>query len=456
MQKHILLFAFFLFAVSANAQNGNPRQFKTKPYVAFYKGDRIFYLPPGSAGQVIKMGAGSDTSLVWGTDISGSVTDGVYGEITVAAPNWTINSGAVVAAKIASNAVTAAKIASNAVDSSKLANRSVWGYKINQMGASSGHFLGWTGTDWAPSFPFSGASNRIPYFSGVNSLSNSGNFTYDNTNTWLNLNTYTSGNNGGYAGLQAQSSSGTLFLRSGNSVASNTVEGGSVILSRGGSSVLGGNCTTNYDYLGAIHAQAYYSSAFRESAAIQFRGDSTASTYYSGKISFYTSDGTSTAAERVQINRIGNLGVGTTNPLYRLDVAGTGGARFPSGTTAQRPTGAVGVMRFNTTTGNAEGVRSGSSYENFIMGTASTIYIGTSPSLDFPSMAQGTGSVLTFSDANAAPGDVISVGNPFSSGGSYTFSAGCSTSGTIWINVISWGAGSNDPSASTFKYTITK
>ncbi len=81
---------------------------------------------------------------------------------------------------------------------------------------------------------------------------------------------------------------------------------------------------------------------------------------------------------------------------------------------------------------------------------------GTSPSLDFPAMAQGTGAVLTFTDANAASGDIITIANPFASGGSYTFTAGCSTSGTIWVNVISWASGTSDPSAANFKYRIIK
>ncbi len=83
-------------------------------------------------------------------------------------------------------------------------------------------------------------------------------------------------------------------------------------------------------------------------------------------------------------------------------------------------------------------------------------YSGTSPSLDFPAMAQGTGAVLTFTDSNAASGDIITISNPFASGGSFTFTAGCSTSGTIWVNVISWGSGTNDPGAATFKYRILK
>lgn len=444
----ILLIPFFGFS-----QTGNPRTVPTKPFCVFYKNGKLAYLAPGSNGQVLKMQ--SDTSVYWAADATGSVTDGTYGEITVTGSNWTINNNAVTSAKIATGAIAdTTKMAANSVRTTQIADRAVWPVKINQAGASTDQYLRWNGTNWAPTFPFSGANERIPFFSGANTLTNSGVFRWVNASQQLEINT--SSGNTTWATFTGGSTTANVSLRSGNPNSSTVIPGGSIVFSRAGTTPNSGNATTTTDYLGAISAQAFYGGLFRESASIQFRGDSSASTFYAGNISFLTSDGTGVAIERAKINRIGNFGIGTINPLYRLDVAGTGAIRIPSGTTAQRPIGAVGVIRLNTTTGNAEGVRSGTTYENFVMGTASTIYAGTSPSLDFPSMTQGTGSVLTFSDANAAPGDVISVGNPFASGGSYTFSAGCSTSGTIWINVVSWGSGSNDPGASTFKYTIIK
>ncbi|MEQ1746901.1 MAG: tail fiber domain-containing protein [Saprospiraceae bacterium] len=58
--------------------------------------------------------------------------------------------GAVNTAKLADNAVSTAKIADNAVSTAKLANGSVTAAKLNDMGASSGQVLKWTGTAWAP------------------------------------------------------------------------------------------------------------------------------------------------------------------------------------------------------------------------------------------------------------------------------------------------------------------
>jgi len=58
----------------------------------------------------------------------------------------------------------------------------------------------------------------------------------------------------------------------------------------------------------------------------------------------------------------------TANPTTEiLQVIGTKVLKLPSGTTVQRPTGAAGYIRHNTTTGYFEGVRSGTTYENFLM-----------------------------------------------------------------------------------------
>ena len=64
----------------------------------------------------------------------------------------------------------------------------------------------------------------------------------------------------------------------------------------------------------------------------------------------------------------GNVGIGLTNALYTLDVAGTGGIRIPQGTTAQRPTGAAGVMRYNSDCACFE-FHNGTAWSNSISGT---------------------------------------------------------------------------------------
>ena len=61
-----------------------------------------------------------------------------------------------------------------------------------------------------------------------------------------------------------------------------------------------------------------------------------------------------------------HVGIKTATPAYDLDVSGsTDAVKLPNGTTAQRPTGATGIIRFNTTTGKYEGCTDGSTYVDF-------------------------------------------------------------------------------------------
>ena len=61
-----------------------------------------------------------------------------------------------------------------------------------------------------------------------------------------------------------------------------------------------------------------------------------------------------------------HVGIRTSSPAYDLDVGGsTDALRLPNGTTGERPTGAPGLIRFNTTTGKYEGCQDGSTYVDF-------------------------------------------------------------------------------------------
>ena len=51
----------------------------------------------------------------------------------------------------------------------------------------------------------------------------------------------------------------------------------------------------------------------------------------------------------------GKVGIGINTPAVSLEVVGTDAVRVPVGTTAERPTGAQGYLRFNTTTTKYEG-----------------------------------------------------------------------------------------------------
>jgi hypothetical protein len=58
--------------------------------------------------------------------------------------------------------------------------------------------------------------------------------------------------------------------------------------------------------------------------------------------------------ERFRIDNAGKVGIGTT-PTVALDVVATDAVRVASGTTAQRPTGAAGMIRYNSQLGQFEG-----------------------------------------------------------------------------------------------------
>ena len=85
-----------------------------------------------------------------------------------------------------------------------------------------------------------------------------------------------------------------------------------------------------------------------------------------------------------------HVGIRTSSPAYDLDISGsTDALRLPVGSTAQRPTGATGIIRFNTTTGKYEGCADGSTFIEFA--TA-----GDAPTFTKES-ATGDGSTTTFS-----------------------------------------------------------
>jgi len=67
-----------------------------------------------------------------------------------------------------------------------------------------------------------------------------------------------------------------------------------------------------------------------------------------------------TDAIHMRINPDGNVGIGTSSPAVTLDVGSkTDAVRVPNGTTAQRPTAALGQLRYNTTTSEFEGYAAG-------------------------------------------------------------------------------------------------
>jgi len=74
----------------------------------------------------------------------------------------------------------------------------------------------------------------------------------------------------------------------------------------------------------------------------------------SGSLTFDTTGG-----EAMRIDSSGNVGIGETNPSVTLDISATDAVQMPAGTTAQRPTGANGMIRYNSDDGSFEGYADG-------------------------------------------------------------------------------------------------
>jgi hypothetical protein len=97
------------------------------------------------------------------------------------------------------------------------------------------------------------------------------------------------------------------------------------------------------------------------------------------------------------------IGIQTSAPAYPLDGSGSTGAfRLPVGTTGERPTGATGIIRFNSTTGTYEVCADGSTFVS--LATA-----GDTPTISKVS-ATGDGSTTAFSGFfSSAPASVANV-----------------------------------------------
>ena len=84
-----------------------------------------------------------------------------------------------------------------------------------------------------------------------------------------------------------------------------------------------------------------------------------------------------------------HVGIKTSSPAYDLDIGGsTDALRLPQGDTSERPTGATGIIRFNTETGYYEGSSDGSTYINFATAGAAPTFTKESTT--------GDGSTTTF------------------------------------------------------------
>jgi hypothetical protein len=96
------------------------------------------------------------------------------------------------------------------------------------------------------------------------------------------------------------------------------------------------------------------------------------------------------------------VGIMTSSPSYVFDASSSTDAfNLPSGTTAQRPTAATGIIRYNSTTGKYEGCQDGSTYVSFAVA-------GDTPTISKVS-ATGDGSTTAFVLFSTAPSAVANA-----------------------------------------------
>lgn len=125
----------------------------------------------------------------------------------------------------------------------------------------------------------------------------------------------------------------------------------------------------------------------------------------------------------------GNLGIGTTAPVVKLHVAGTDAIKVPTGTTAERPPGSAGLIRFNTSVTNLE-FYNGTSWvglpqpqtvqpvatSTYTIGSSNNSFIFTGPActVTLPSATANTGRILyirnTSNNVTSASTNVIPLG----------------------------------------------
>lgn len=103
--------------------------------------------------------------------------------------------------------------------------------------------------------------------------------------------------------------------------ATNTVDNNPDIFFRRSRGVVGGELNIAVgDSLGADVFYGYYGGAYREAASIHSFVESAAGTIVRANLSFRTTDAIGNEAERMRIDKDGNVGIGTTSPQAKLHI----------------------------------------------------------------------------------------------------------------------------------------
>lgn len=179
------------------------------------------------------------------------------------------------------------------------------------------------------------------------------------------------------------------------------------------------------------------------------------------------------ATERMRIaGSTGNVSIGTASTPIKFLVNGTDAVGLPVGTTLQRPTGAAGYVRFNSTTTEFEGYNGtawasigGSAISNdtttataayplfagATSGTALTVYTSNAKLLYTPSTGEFQATVFKGAGTN-----LTGTASALSIGGTATNAVNLVSGGTIASNVTATtqSAGTNNTTVATTAYVL--
>ena len=110
--------------------------------------------------------------------------------------------------------------------------------------------------------------------------------------------------------------------------------------------------TSSPDALLTVNTVASFGAGAAALPSIAAKGDLDTGMWFPAADTIAFSEG---GAEVMRIDSSGNVGVGTTTPAVKLAISSTDAILVPVGTTGERPTGATGYLRFNSSTISFEG-----------------------------------------------------------------------------------------------------
>jgi hypothetical protein len=153
--------------------------------------------------------------------------------------------------------------------------------------------------------------------------------------------------------------------------------------------------TQNGDWLGGVNFWAANSGAgfSNPSATIIGEVDGTpGASYVPGKIVFQTSDGTATTVDRMTIKNNGNVGIGTTSPSAKLDVANNISIGAQGGTDITTISGGAGygsVLKMYYADG-VENIRLAGNNDSYLNVNHGNVGIGTTDTKGYKFAVNGT------------------------------------------------------------------